>query len=66
MKEKEKQEFLRKMTKELIEDNKELLDDYLEICHKVFMFNAMWGINIGITFNPIEEKKGRQLGEIKR
>lgn len=65
MTDKRKQEFLRKMTKKWIEDNKGVMTDYLEICRKVFMFNAMWGINIGITFNPIEERKGRQLGEIK-
>lgn len=44
------------------EGTKEMLADYQELCHKLLMFRAMWGIEIGFIFKNPEEVKGRELG----
>ena len=63
MREETKQFIADKFTKEWIENNKEMLKDYQELCHDLLMFRAMWGIEIGIIFKNPEELKGRGLGE---
>ena len=62
MKKETKQFLLDKFAEEYIKDNKELLEDYREICESILMFRAMWGIEIGIIFKNSEEVKGRELG----
>lgn len=60
---KQKQEaILRKLTKQWLEDNKEMMEDYQELCHKLFMFRAMWGIEVGFIFKNPQEIEGRELG----
>jgi hypothetical protein len=60
---KTKEFLLRKMTEKWMKENKGMLDDYYEICHKILMFKALWGIDIGIMLNTPKEDKGRQLGK---
>lgn len=51
-----------KYAKKWIEENKDMLKDYQELCHDLLMFRAMWGIEIGFIFKNSEEIKGRELG----
>lgn len=61
--EKETKQFIAdKSVKKWIEENKDMLRDYQEICHDILMFKAMWGIEIGIILKNAEEIKGRELG----
>lgn len=62
MKKETKQFIADKFAKKWIEDNKEMLADYQELCYKLLMFRAMWGIEIGFIFKNPEEVKGRELG----
>lgn len=62
MKKSKKQFIIDKFAKKWIEENKDMLKDYQEICHNILMFRAMWGIEIGIIFKNSEEIKGRELG----
>ena len=61
MNKKTKQFIADKFTKKWIEENKGMLDDYRELCEKLLMFRAMWGIEIGFIFKNAEEIKGREL-----
>jgi len=59
---KTKEFLIRKMTEKYMKENQGMLDDYYEICHKILMFHALWGIEIGIMLNNLKENKGRELG----
>ncbi len=59
---KTKQFLANKFAKEWVENNKDLLKDYQELCHDLLMFRAMWGIEIGFIFKNPEQIKGRELG----
>jgi len=62
MKKDTKQFIAEKFAKKWVEENKEMLADYQEICHKLLMFRAMWGIEIGFVFKNTEEMAPK-LGE---
>lgn len=62
MKKQEKQFIADKFAKKWIEENKEMLEDYQELCYDLLMFRVKWGIEIGFIFKNPEELKGRELG----
>lgn len=63
MKNKKVKEFLvREYSKKWLSENKELMEDYTEICENIILFHANWGINIGLILKKPEEVKGRELG----
>jgi len=54
--------LLNKSAKKLIEENRQMIKDWQEICHKVLMFRASWGIEVGIILkNTPQEVSGRNL-----
>lgn len=59
---KTKQFIADKFAKKWVEENKDMLKDYQELCHNLLMFRALWGIEIGIVFNNPKEVQGRELG----
>ncbi len=56
-----KQIMTEELVKKWIKENKELLEDYRELCEKLLIFRASWGIEIGFIFKNSEETKGRNL-----
>ena len=64
MKNKKVKEFLvKKYTEKWLEENKEMVGDYQELCELIMLFHANWGVNIGFCFKESEEIKGRDLGK---
>ena len=63
MKKKTKQFILDKFVEKWVKGNKEMLNDYTEICHDLLFFRAKWGIEMGFIFKNTEEIKGRELGK---
>jgi len=57
MEKREKQFIADKVMQEWVKDNKELLDDYRELCTDLLLFRAKWGIEIGFVFKNPELKK---------
>ena len=46
-----------------LNENKELLSDYRELCEDFLFFHAKWGIEIGVILKNPQENKGRGLGK---
>lgn len=44
-------------------ENKTVLNDYMELINNCLMFRMKWGIPTEIVIGEIEEQKGRQLGD---
>ena len=63
MKKEIKQFIADKYAKKFLKENRELLDDYKEICEELLFFHAKWGIEIGVILKNPQENKGRQLGK---
>ena len=63
MNNKTKQFIVDKFARKWIKENKDLLDEYRELCEELLIFRAKWGIEIGFIFKNPEEVKGRGLGE---
>lgn len=57
-----KQFLIDRFAKKWIKENKELLDDYQNLCEELLLFRAKWGIEIGFIFKNPKEVKGRELG----
>ncbi len=62
MTKKTKQFIADKYTKKWLEENKDFVEDYQELCYKILEFRMMWGIEIGFILKNSEEVKGRELG----
>lgn len=54
--------IVNKFAEKWIKENKELFNDYQELCSNLFMFQVKWGIEIGFIFKNSEEVKGCKFG----
>lgn len=43
--------------KQWLEANKGMLEDYHSICHDIMLFNANWGLEIGIVIYNKKDKE---------
>ena len=45
-------------------ENQVMLQEYIDLCQECLMFKVKWGIPTEIVIGELEEKKGRDLGNI--
>lgn len=49
--------------KKWLKENKQLFEDYQELCGDLLLFNMKWGLRMGFVFKDSKEIAGREYGK---